>query len=260
MKLNLRRALPLLMAAAVFYSACKKTENKPASTSQNDEISAAIGKNLAQSLSGQYGGASIKDGVSASSALTSASSKLKTQAIVGCGFFTDNGFDFKFNQGDTIKSETTGSVNYFFKCDSASGKTIGYNLFDSLTTVGKGPGYASSITLVQDYKVRGLNAKNSNFDLNGRLKSWIDFEYKIKPKSATSVHVVFHFVDLEIHGDDNFDIVKGDATFESQGKTSTGQAWDYSGTLKFLGNHIAKLTFLSKDYKVNLLTGVVTPW
>ena len=260
MKLNLRKALPLLLVVALFYSACKKTDNKPATTAGpgNDEVSAAIAKNLVQSLAGSYGGASIKDGVNKSANLSAVSSKLKTQANVQCGFFTDNGLDVKFNQGDSIKTETTGSVNYFFLCNSNSGNTIGYDLLDSLNSAGKGPGYDFNFLLVQDYHVRGLNTANSNFTLNGRLKSWVDFDYKLKPKNSISVHNVFHFTDLEIHADDNYDIVGGDATFESKGTTNTG-AWDLSGSIHFLGNHKAKITFLSKVYLIDLTTGVVTP-
>ena len=259
MKLNIRIAVPLLMGVVLFCAACKKTENEPAaSSSASDVISATIATNLVQSLSGTYGGASIKDGVNKSATISAASPKLKLQTTIHCGFFIDNGLDVNFNQGDSIKTHTTGSVNYFFLCDSATNRTTGYNLLDSLSSTGKGPGYDFSFLLVQDYKVRGLNLSNSNFILNGRLKSWVDFDYKLKSKSSISVHNVFHLTNLEIHADDNFDIVGGDATFESKGTTGTG-AWDYSGSIHFLGNHKAKLSFLSKVYLIDLLTGSVTP-
>src|ERR1700761_3830959 len=129
MKLNLRRALPLLLGVAVFYSACKKTDNKPAAAGpSSDEMSAAIATNLAQSLSGAYGGASINDGVGGSSTLTNASSKLKTQAVQ-CGFFIDNNIGYSYKQGDSIAVATTGSVNYYFLCNN--NKTVGYDLTDS---------------------------------------------------------------------------------------------------------------------------------
>jgi hypothetical protein len=258
MKLNLRSALPLLMAVALFYSACKKTDNTPATKTQStDEAGAAIAKNLVQSLAGAYGGASVKDGVSGNTTLTNSASKLKTQSAIGCGFFTDNSLDVKYNQGDSIKSETIGHVTYTFLCSNS--KTTGYDLQDSVATAGKGPGYAFIFLVTQDYHVRGLNSNNSNFSLNGNLKSWVDFSYTNKPKSSTFVHNTFRFKDLYIHADDNFDISSGSATFESKGVTTTGVAWDYSGTIAFLGNHKAKLTFLSKVYWVDLITGAVTP-
>lgn len=256
MKLNLRKALPLLMAVALFYSACKKTDNKPAAASNTtDAIGAAIAKNLVKSLSGAYGGASIKDGVGISPAITAASPKLKTQTI-GCGFYKDNSLDVTFNQGDTIKSHTVGTVNYFFYCHNQ--RTTGFDLYDSLSTTGSGPGYDFFYAIVQDFKIRGLNVNNSNFTLNGHLKSFIDYDYKLDPKSSSSVHNDFRFIACEVHADDNFDIVSGDALFSSDGLTNTG-AWHYSGTIKFLGNHKAKMTFLSKVYLIDLLTGSVTP-
>ncbi|HEY8930163.1 MAG TPA: hypothetical protein VIM55_13270 [Mucilaginibacter sp.] len=255
MKLNLRSALPLLMGVAVFYSACKKTDNAPAAGPSNSEVSAAIAKNLVQSLAGAYGGASIKDGVNASSTIMSSSSKLKTQSNVQCGFFSDNSLDLNYNQGDSVKTHTTGSVNYFFICNN--NQSVGYDLIDSLASSGNGPGYNFNFLVVQNYNVRGLNLNNSNFTLNGTLKSWVDFDYT-QTKTSTSVHNIFHFTDLYVHADDNFDITGGDATVESQGKTSTG-AWDYTATIHFLGNHKAKLTFLSKTYLIDLTTGTVTP-
>lgn len=257
MKLNLRSALPLLMGMAIFYSACKKTDNKPASNATTDAASTAIAKNLVQSLSGAFGGASIKDGIKISPNVVASASKLKMQSVdVQCGFYSDSSLNLTFNQGDTLKSHTTGSIKYFFICND--GKAIGYDLLDSISTSGSGPGYAFAYALAQNYHVRGLNSNNSNFSLDGTLKSYVDNNYTVYVNSSASVHNIYTFSNLYVHADDNFDITSGTATFESIGKTHSG-AWDYSGTIVFLGNHKAKLTFLSKVYWVDLITGAVTP-
>lgn len=257
MKLNLRSALPLLMGVAIFYSACKKTDNKPASSTTTDAASTAIAKNLVQSLSGAFGGASIKDGIKISPNVMASTSKLKMQSVdVQCGFYSDSSLNLTFNQGDTLKSHTTGSIKYFFICND--GKAIGYDLLDSISTSGSGPGYAFAYALAQNYHVRGLNSNNSNFSLDGTLKSYVDNNYTVYVNSSASVHNIYTFSNLYVHADDNFDITSGTATFESIGKTHSG-AWDYSGTIVFLGNHKAKLTFLSKVYWVDLITGAVTP-
>jgi hypothetical protein len=257
MKLNLRNTLPLLMAVAIFYSACKKTENKPASSTTTDAASLAIAKNLVQSLSGAFGGASIKDGIQVSPNVMSSTSKLKMQSKdVQCGFYSDSSLNLDYKLGDTVASHTTGSINYFFICNGDN--TIGYDLRDSISTAGKGPGYTFAYALTQNYHVRGLNSNNSNFSLNGTLKSYVDNEYTVYVNSSASVHNIYTFSNLYVHADDNFDITSGTATFESIGKTHSG-AWDYSGTITFLGNHKAKLTFLSKVYWVDLITGTVTP-
>ncbi|ASU35705.1 hypothetical protein [Mucilaginibacter xinganensis] len=257
MKLNLRSTLPLLMGVAFFYSACKKVDNStPASSKNTDEASLAIAKNLVQSLNGSLGGAALKDGIKISPNLMS-TSKIKLQSTdVQCGFYRDSSLNLDYRQGDTVRSHTTGNINYFFVCNE--GKTIGYDLLDSISTVGKGPGYTFAYALAQNYHVRGLNSNNSNFSLNGTLKSYADNEYTVYVNSSASVHNIYTFSDLYVHADDNFDITSGTATFQSIGKTHSG-AWDYSGSIVFLGNHKAKLTFLSKVYWVDLTTGAVTP-
>jgi hypothetical protein len=245
------------MGIAIFYSACKKTDNKPASSTTTDAASTAIAKNLVQSLSGAFGGASIKDGIKISPNVMSTTSKLKMQSVdVQCGFYIDSSLNLNYNQGDTLKSHTTGSIKYFFICNG--GNAIGYDLLDSIATSGSGPGYAFAYALAQNYHVRGLNSNNSNFSLDGTLKSYVDNNYTVYVNSSASVHNIYKFSNLYVHADDNFDITSGTATFESIGKTHSG-AWDYSGTIVFLGNHKAKLTFLSKVYWVDLITGAVTP-
>ncbi|QEC75489.1 hypothetical protein [Mucilaginibacter ginsenosidivorax] len=257
MKLNLPKVLPAILAISLFYAACKKVENKPSSTTTKsaDEASSAIAKNLAQSLTGAFGGASIKDGVNPSTTF-SASTKLKIQSQdYHCGFYVDTSLNLLFNQGDTLKAHKTGGVRYFFICNDK--KTIGYDLLDSVKTVGSGPGYAFTYAIVQDYHVRGLNTNNSNFSLNGKMKAFTDNQYT-KYGTGSSVHNLYTFTNLYVHGDDNFDITSGDATFESTGKT-TGGGWDYSGTLHFLGNHKVQMTFLNHEYLVDMITGEVKP-
>ena len=69
MKVNLRAVLPCLLAVALFFSACKKTENKQTAGPTDAQVK-AIAANLVKSLSGAYGGASIKDGLAANATLT----------------------------------------------------------------------------------------------------------------------------------------------------------------------------------------------
>jgi hypothetical protein len=258
MNLNLRIVLPLLMGVVISYSACKKTENTATPTTPNTpattQASVEIGKNLAQSIVGAFGGASIKDGVNPSASFST--SKLKVQSNnYNCGFYIDTSLNLTFNQGDTLKAHKTGGVNYYFVCNN--NKTIGYDLIDSITTKGSGPGYVFTYAIIQDYHVRGLNTNNSNFSLDGKLKSFTDNQYT-KYNTFMSVHNVYNFSNLYVHADDNFDITSGSATFNSKGKTNGG-GWDYSGTLKFLGNHKAQMTFLNHEYLVDLLTGEVKP-
>ncbi len=256
MNLNLRRAVPVLLAVALFYSACKKAENKQPAGPTLDQVK-AIATNLVQSLSGGYGGASIKDGVAANSTLTASNPKLKVQGETGCGFFNDNSLNIPFDDG-TTKSTTTGSVHYQFLCDDVTNKTTGYDVNTILNISGETsgtPAYTFSYYLNQDYQVRGLNAANSNFTFSGTLKSIIRQDYT-NPSSYTSMVSTYKFMDVFVHAGDN-DITGGTVNLESEGAGSTG-SWDYTSVLTFLGNHKAKLAFLNKTYLVDLLTGAVT--
>ncbi|ASU35704.1 hypothetical protein MuYL_3819 [Mucilaginibacter xinganensis] len=241
-----------------FYSACKNTVIKPAAaTPETDAIGAAIASNMVQSLSGMYGGASIRDGIGKSAFIAAASPQIKLQSILQCGFFIDTSLNVNFNQGDSIKTHTTGSVNYFFNCDSTAEKPTGYNLSDSLTSAGKGHGYDFNFLVSQHYSVSTSKEGNSGYTLNGALKSWVDFDYNLKPDKSSAVHNIFHFTNMKIQVAGNFEIVSGEATFESKGVTAGG-AWNFSGYIRFIGNNKAKLTLLNKVYLINLFTGSLT--
>jgi len=257
MKFTFKSTLALLIGASLFYTSCKKSQNQPASqTVSNETVSSQIAMNLAQSLSGSFGGASIKDGVSPS-AITSSASKLRVSNTNSCGFFTENGINYSSNIGDTIKSNTKGSINYFFNCKN--GAATGYTVSDTLITTGTAPKYAFTYNISQDYVVKGLNTNNSQIDLSGSLKSFVDFVYIKKYASlSTSVHNNYVLTDLVINQDDNFDVTSGTATFVSTGTNSAG-TWEFTGSIEFLGNHRAAVTFIGKEYYVDLITGVVTP-
>jgi hypothetical protein len=265
MKLTFKGIFALLVGVSLFYTACKKSsQSQPASQSQNDAtVSGQIAMNLAQSLSGSFGGASIQDGVSPSTSVTSSTSKLNNvRSLVrsktsACGFFTDNGIDYTSNIGDTIKSTTKGSINYFFNCKN--GAATGYTVSDTLITTGTAPKYSFTYDISQDYDVTGLNTNNSQITLSGSLKSFVDFVYiKKYASNSTSVHNNYVLTDLVINQDDNYDITSGTATFVSTGTNSYGN-WEFTGSIEFLGNHRAAITFIGKEYYVDLLTGVVTP-
>jgi hypothetical protein len=52
-------------------------------------------------------------------------------------------------------------------------------------------------------------------------------------------------------------IVSGSATFATKGTNASG-SWNYSGTVVFLGNGMAKITINGIVYNVNIQTGVVS--
>ena len=248
----------VLLAATVFtYTSCKKTETTPVAANQNQGvIGSQIAMNLAQSLAGSFGGASIKDGIAASGSIVYSKSSHQLNSVgSSCGFLTDTGINYDSNSGDTIKSNTTGSIRYFFNC--TNGQATSYTVLDSLITKGTAPGYNFHYSIIQDYLVGGLNPNNSRISLDGKLKSLVDIKYTTLSKNSISLHNSYVLTSLEINQDDNNDITSGTAAFVSAGSNVSG-SWSYTGTITFLGNHRAKIEFLSKIYYVDLTTGQIT--
>jgi hypothetical protein len=262
MKLYTKRAIILLLGVALSYSACKKdvksTPVAQTQTASTDVVSTQVATNLAQSLSGAYGGVNLNSGISSPSLATNSSSRAvnSLSSTATCGFFDDNGIDVKTNIGDTIKSETTGAIDFSFKCDT-HGNHNGFINDDSLLTIGKAPGYAFTFDLTQHYNVSIL-ADANHLEVDGNIKSFIDFIYTKKGTSPTSVHNKFVLSGLEIDLTKGADITGGTATFTSEG-TYGGATWDLTGLVKFIGNHEATITINGKTVTVNLLTGQIIP-
>lgn len=172
-----------------------------------------------------------------------------------CGFFVDPNVDIKTNIGDTIKTETTGSIYFYFKCNP-SGKHFGFINDDTLNTAGIAPGYTSDFDLTEHFNVTATNADNRYFNVYGNIKSFVDFIYTNKIYPPLSIHDKFFFSGIV------FDLVKqditsGHVTFVSKGKVGK-TTWDFPGTADFLGNHKIRITINGFTFTVNYLTGKVT--
>jgi hypothetical protein len=85
MKLTSKLALVLLIGIGLSYTACKKNSSSPAPTAKtsNEQVaSGQIAQNLAQSLAGAYGGASINDGITAPALASQVADFLLTQLLM----------------------------------------------------------------------------------------------------------------------------------------------------------------------------------
>jgi hypothetical protein len=262
--MKLKLTFVLLVGVVLSYTACKKSGSSPAPTAKtaNEQVaSGQIAQNLAQSLAGVYGGASINDGIKAPALASAANSgrvinSLTTNAA--CGFFIDSTINVKFKSGDT-SSTTTGDLEFHFKCDPITGLSTGYTIFDSLMTAGKVPGSTDTAIIVQKYTIEALNAANTKIQLDGSLKSWVDIDFTKKGTVPFSLHNKFVLTGLKIDLTKSpADITDGTATFVSDGSSSSG-IFHYTGTITFLGNYKVKVVINGFVFHVDLTTGVVTP-
>ena len=258
MKTKLLYSLVLLAGSALLFNGCKKAANSTGNTTAATNKQNAAGQlavNLYQSLTGQYGGINVYNGVNTPVIASAGGStpKLNSDAFV-CGFYVNTGINYSTNIGDTIKSVSHGSIAFYYVCNTTS--AIGYNANDSLSTVGTAPGYSFTDGLSQKYIVTGLNSNNSLITVGGTIKSTIALDFTKGGKSVT--YNVFTLNGLQVHNDTTpSDITSGTAVFTTVSVSAT-VTYALQGTLTFLGNHMAKIDYYDSIYYVNLLTGKVT--
>ncbi|MDB4903200.1 MAG: hypothetical protein JWQ63_2481 [Mucilaginibacter sp.] len=262
MKLTFKSLAILMISIVVFYTACKNN-NTPQPASQAvtaDMVSSQVALNIAQSLSGSYGGVSLQSGMSAPAFATKGANHTVTGRFNSlnsvntlCGFTVDTVLNFN-SSIDTIQSHTGGSIYFYFNC--TNGVSTGYTAKDSIRTAGTTPSTSFNYTIVQNYQITS-NTAITLLSVNGNLRSEINIAYnntKIKPTLVHNYYVLNGIVvDLTKGGD----MTGGTATFTSTGHNNYG-SWTYNGVITFLGNHMADILINGKTYHANLLTGVVS--
>jgi hypothetical protein len=252
-----------MISIVVFYTACKNNST-PQPSSQTtvtaDMVSSQVALNIAQSLSGSYGGVSVQSGMSVPSFATKGANHTVTGRFNSlnsvntlCGFTVDTILNFD-SSVDTIKSHTNGSIYFYFNC--TNGVSTGYTAKDSIKTIGTTPSTSFNYTIVQNYQITA-NTAITLLSVNGNLRAEVNIVYnntKIKPTYIHNYYVLNGIVvDLTKGGD----MTGGTATFTSIGHNNYG-SWTYTGVITFLGNHMADILISGKTYHANLLTGVVS--
>lgn len=262
MKLTFKSLAVLLIGIVLFYTACKNNNNpQPASQAVTaDMVSSQVALNIAQSLSGSYGGVSLQSGMNAPAIAAKGSNQTVSgrfnslnSAFTLCGFFVDTVLNFNTNI-DTTQSHTNGSLKFYFNC--TNGVLTGYTAKDSIKTIGTTPSTSFNYTIVQNYQITS-NTAITILSVNGNLRAEVNIAYKntkIKPTYVLNYYVLNGIVvDLTKGGD----MTGGTATFTSTGHNNYG-SWTYNGVITFLGNHMADILINGKTYHANLLTGVVS--
>jgi hypothetical protein len=277
MKLNLTRILVLLTAIIFFYTACTKTNTKPVTpvttaTIDYDALGKQIALNLVKSLNGFYGGADITKGIATPADIGLASHRglVTNRAAVTnsqCGFTIDTTYNTKTTVGDSAKT-FFGNFKFVYNCDSS--RVDGYTVHDSLTNTEKGTKFNNTFIVAQDYVVKALDQAYKLVSMDGSIFSSIYNGVLTNGATTGYQSLISHYILSGVKVDFSSgvaDITTGTATFNSStaNLNSTtpidGSTSLYTGTITFLGNHMAKLTINGttvKSYSVNLLTGATT--
>lgn len=257
----------LLCAAACVYTACKKNAVKPAlkTTTNIKSISAQIALNLYASITGKYGGNNITNGIKAPSSLTHRGPVIfDTNPL--CGFFVDTVYNTTTPGVDTTKA-FSGEFKFTYTCSAAS--VDGFIVYDSLKNVANGAAFKDTLQVVQNYTSKALDQTYRLISMNGYLKSYLR---NVVPGTPAQYHLlVSTYILAGLHVDvssGTADITVGTATFNTTigdlnaTTPAGGTTTNYTGTITFLGGHMASLSItvggVTTMYSVNLLTGVIS--
>jgi hypothetical protein len=242
MKFRSKLTIVLLIGVVLFYIACKKMDSPGAqsqTTTGADMVSKQIALNLHKSLYGLYGGGKIKK-----------PSFVNTYAAAvpnpACGFTIDSVLNYNTTASDTV-SHTTGRIILIFNC--TNGQPSGYSAIDTINTTGTATGFSFVNNSVQNYAITSLNPTNTQLSVNGSIVAFVGVTYASPATKPTIDSATYTLTGLTINVSNNYDVTAGTATFVTTGSYNNGP-WNYTGTITFLGNHMANITINGKVYPV----------
>ena len=253
-KAYIKPIIPIMLCALMIYSSCRKDSvtspsNQPTS---NEALSGQIAVNLAKSLAGTYGGVNLNDGVDS---ITVADHNGPQHACSCshnnplCGFYTDSLVNYNNKIVDTTW-HTGGNLKFWFNC--VDGKITNYTAYDSLMTTKTTPQSVSTYRVQQYYTIQSLDSLHHFVGVNGTndLLTTVTYTGNSKAPETGGAHYGLTNLDIDVVAKD---IKSGTATFQAYGSN-----WNTSGSITFLGNHMADITMGGKVYHTNLLTGKST--
>lgn len=237
--------LPVMACAVMLYSSCRKSDMTPPATNagqtttsttppSNQTLAQMVATNLSHSLHGTYGGTNTLGSFSNNSAL--------------CGLITNTNVDTSAMQGDT-SSHMGGYETFAFNC--TSGTPSGFTAIDSLATTRQTPdGWYQWYYIKQNYTIKCLDAQHQFVGVNGTNHYYQFMKLHAYNPADTKLYddeqdCNFVLTDLKIDVI-NKDILSGTAQF-----TANSYTWHITGTLTFIGNHLANVTIGNQTFQIN---------
>lgn len=272
MKLNFTRLLFVLVAIVFFYASCKKANvpsvNNTTKAVDFKMLSSQIGTQFYKSITGQYGGTDVSKGItSPHEAAFAANKKFSLNSVAPlCGTVIDT--TYNTTTGINTNTIKTHFENFHFTYTCDAGQINGYLVRDSLVNVAYSGGllFSDTYAITQNYAVKALDQTYKYVSMDGSLSSLVQTANS-DAFSLNSTASIYYLVGLRVNfASGTADITAGTTSFKT---TITAynliispikHITTYYGTIQYLGNHKAKVTFIpGAAYIVDLITGVATP-
>jgi hypothetical protein len=254
--------LALIAGILLWFTACKKTETKPAPASaavNYKNMARQVALNIYNSLSGKNAGSKAGNPFK----MTAASKGVAANGInMLCGFRSDTSFSSNLAFGDTSRSIYS-SISQIYNCN---GNTVnGYTMADTTTTHDNAPSYTASSIVNQQYVVTALNSSYTLVSVTGGIQANLGWAVSGGDNSSTYSTYTLSGVEVSTAVNGLPDVITGQATFYSMivilgpGTGIDGYFGGTTGTIVFLGNFMAKVSLAQGNtYLVNMLTGATS--
>lgn len=264
LKINLKALAVLAFVVMISYTSCRKADNSPLPTSTTDtkapstgDIGSQIALNIVESLNGKLGGVNLMDGIDSVKLadFSSPQNRLSTNSLNSlCGFFTDSLVNIDRTIADTT-IHTGGNLTFYFNCKN--GQKDGYTAYDSLNTIRTTPKGSYQYYVKQYYTIKALTDNHQFIGVNGDIyyynQSVTHCSCGQTVTTIENVNYVLNDLTINVCGCSR-DVLSGTATFKAYGKN-----WSVTGSMTFLGNHLADITINGKLYHANLQKHTITP-
>ena len=257
--MKLKHTFLFLMAVTLFYAACKKTTyNAPGATATPKQVTSQIALNISEYLLGSGGAVDISSGLDGPSTFA-VHTKGKTAYDLNnpfCGLVIDTTLNYSVTQHDTTIA-VSGSMKFSFTC--VNDILAGYTTTDNITTKATASAFNIAAQVNENFSLLSVNPADSsaNYVIKGTLSTNVNATFHTTAGKSGVEAFSYTFNSVQISTVDDGDLVGGSATFTTTGTGASG-VWNYSGTIVFLGKHLATVTINGTTYTVNLETGIVS--
>jgi hypothetical protein len=240
-------AVIALLATAVFsYSSCKKDTTSSAKNDSAD-IATKIAVNLYKSFANTITSQSSLTGLPV---INSVRDGKKVNDLT-CGQYIEQPYNNIYTKGDSIKDVMTGLNKFVISCD-ANSQPNGYTYTGSYVNTGFNPFNTYDLTVKENYTLKASAPEFAKMQVDGNQTSVVKTFTKKDGESMVQNNA-YVLTGLIIDSSSRpFDITAGKATFVSHGNNA-GRDFNYAGTIEFLGNHKAKVSFDGKVFNVEIL-------